>query len=693
MLRTRSATIVFVTSVALFSAGGITPPPTKVDPVTDVLHGVNITDPYRWLENQNSPETREWLAAQDKFARAYLDAIPGREQLRKKFESLVKIDSMGSPNVYNHRYFFSRRAAAEDRSSLCMRQGYTGKDEVLVDPKAATDDPTTSLQYLAFSLDGSLVAYGTRRGGEDETDIRLLDVNTRKLLPDGLPRGRYFGFAFKPDKSGLYYSRFTVGQGSRVYYHAMGTAASSDKEIFGSGYGPAQLVGADLSEDGRWLVIGVYEGVPAKRTELYVQDTRRRGALQTILKEDADFNPVFAGDALFLTTNWNAPNRRILRVDLKNPSRDHWKEVVPESSQAIDGASAVGGRLFVSYLDNVSTRIKRFDPNGKYLGDLKLPGIGSAYAPDGRWASDEAFFTFTSFVEPATAYRIIVSSGKQDLWFRPAFPIKTEDIETKQVWYASKDGTKVPMFLVHRKGVPLDGGNPTLLTGYGGFNAASTPWFSAYTAWWTDAGGVFALANLRGGGEFGESWHKAGMFEKKQNVFDDFTAAAEWLIENKYTRPARLAIEGASNGGLLMGAMMTQRPDLFGAIVCEAPLLDMLRYHKMQVGAWWTAEYGSADDPNQFEYLRKYSPYHNVRKGAKYPSIMFVSGDSDTRVDPSHARKMTALMQASNASDNPIILRYDAKAGHSGIGSVNQAIAQRVDVWSFIASRLGRKLP
>jgi prolyl oligopeptidase len=682
----------FVTMLACtvpWCTAQFTPPPTKADPVTDTLHGVKITDPYRWLEDQNSPATREWLAAQDRFARAYLDAVPGREAIRKKFEALLKIENVGTPLVRGGRYFFSRRMASEDRASLIVRQGYTGKDEVLVDPKTATDDATTSLLYFDVSEDGTLAAFGARRGGEDEVSVRLIDVNTRKLLSDSLPRGRYFGFSIKPDRSGFYYSRFVAGEGSRLYYHAMGSPGSADPEIFGKGYGPTQNVGGAVTRNGRWLLIAVFEGVPAKRTELYFQDLAAKASLRTLLKEDAEFQFEEAGDWLFLDTNWKAPKRRVIRVDLKNPAPERWKEVVPESPLAINGISAAGGRIFVSYLDNVVTRVKQFDADGKSQGDLKLPGLGTAFGPFGRWKDDEAFFSFTSFVEPVTSYRVAVASGKQDLWFRPKVPVRSEDMETRQVWYTSKDGTKVPMFLVSRKGLAPDGNLPVLLTGYGGFNSSSTPAFSPQGAYWAELGGVYAVANLRGGGEFGEAWHRAGMFEKKQNVFDDFIAAAEWLIQNHYTKPPRLAIEGRSNGGLLMGAMMTQRPDLFGAIVCGAPLLDMLRYHTMLVGSWWAAEYGSADDPKQFEYLYQYSPYHHVAKGTQYPAILFVTGDSDTRVDPSHARKMTALVQAANASNNPVLLRYDAQGGHSGIGSVNKRIEEQVDQLAFIASRVG----
>jgi prolyl oligopeptidase len=675
----------------LLAAAEFTPPPTATHPVTETLHGVSITDPYRWLENQNSPETRAWLAEQDRFARRYLDAIPGRAQIRKAFEGLMKIDSMGSPIQRNGRYFFSRRKASEDRASLWVRRGYRDNDELLVDPNTISAETTTSVAYRDVTPDGTMVAFGIRRGGEDEDEIRLMDVATRKVLPDMLARGRHSSFQIKPDKSGFYYSLFVVGKGPRIYYHTMGSRPSDDREIFGKDYGPSEFLDALLSDNGRWLIFAAEEGVPAAKSEMFLKDLKADGPIQSIWKPDADFEVNFAGDLLLVNTNWHAPNWRILRVDLKNPTGGPWKEIVPETAQNITSASVAGRRLFVRYLENVTTRIKQFDIDGKSLGDLKPPGVGTTSVPHGRWEDDEAFFSFTSFVEPLATWRVMVSTGRQDLWFRPTIPVDTGNIQTKQVWYTSKDGTRVPMFVVYRKGLTLDGNRPTLLTGYGGFNIPSLPGFNPFAAWWVEQGGVFAEANLRGGGEFGESWHKAGMLEKKQNVFDDFIAAGEWLIRSKFTSPAHLGIIGGSNGGLLMGAMMTQRPDLFGAIICAAPLLDMLRYHKLSVGSWWIPEYGSADDPKQFAYLYKYSPYQNVRK-TKYPAIMFVTGDADTRVDPSHARKMTALVQASNTADTPVILRYDAKGGHSGIGSVDKNIDEDVDWCSFLSDRLGLKI-
>ena len=672
------------------SAARLTPPPTRTDNVTETLHGVKITDPYRWLEDQSGAETRAWIEAQSKFARAYLDPLPGRDALRTRLSGLLKVDTMRPPIVRDGLYFFTRRLASEVRFSICMRKGFDGADQILVAPEAVSADANVSIDLFGVSDDASILAYGVRYGGEDESEIRLLDLRTRKLLPDGLPRGRYFSFDIQPDNRGFYYARYVVKRGSRVYHHAMGTPASADAEIFGSQYGPDELAWSSLSEDGRYLILGMSVGVPPRKTEIYVQDLTRTGARPVTIVNDveADFRPDIAGGRLYLQTNWKAPNWRVLGVDLGRPARADWKEVVPERPQPIDHLSLVGGRLFVSYLENVATRIYQFTPDGKELGEIKLPGLGTANAPSGRWKQDEAFYTFSSFTSPSATWRFTVSTGRQDLWFQPKVPIRPGDYEVEQVWYESKDKTKVPMFLVHARGVERDGKRPTILYGYGGFTASITPQFSPVAAAWVAMGGVYAVANLRGGGEFGESWHRAGMFEKKQNVFDDFIAAAEWLIANKYTSPAHLGIRGGSNGGLLVGAALTQRPDLFAAVLCGAPLLDMLRYHKFKVGAFWTTEYGSADDPRQFEYLYRYSPYHRVKQGTKYPAVMFVTGDSDTRVDPLHARKMAALLQAATASDNPVLLRYDTSGGHTGSGSVEKTIGEMLDELSFAWDRL-----
>jgi len=469
----------------------------------------------------------------------------------------------------------------------------------------------------------------------------------------------------------------------------MGKDVSSDEEIFGEGYGPEMILAAQLSDDGRWLVISVMYGSAPDKTEVYLKDLTARKPFFPLVKDiPARFFGGIAGETLYLQTNWNAPNNKILAVDLKMPARENWREVIPESEAVIQGFSAAGGKLFVQHLKDVKTTVVAFEPDGTRIREISFPTIGTVTGVSGRWDSNEAFFIFTSFHIPTTIYRYDVASGSQEVWAKINVPIESEKFEVKQVWYKSKDGTDIPMFIVHAKDIKLNGSNPTLLTGYGGFNISLTPNFSVQTAAWVEKGGVCAVPNLRGGGEFGEKWHKAGMLGNKQNVFDDFIAAAEYLINNKYTSPRKLAITGGSNGGLLVGAAMTQRPELFGAVVCTYPLLDMIRYHKFLVARYWVPEYGSSDDAQQFKYLYAYSPYHQVKKVAKYSAVLFITGDADTRVAPLHARKMAALMQASTGSRKPVILRYHIKAGHSGGQPVSQQIEDLTDTLSFLFSQL-----
>lgn len=623
----------------LLTPGLAQPPQTKVQNVAETIHGVTITDPYRWLEDQNSPDTRAWIGAQMKYTQSVLAKIAVRERIHQRLTQLMKIDTMGVPVERGGRYFFGKRAASQNQSVLYVRQDRGGKDEVLVDPNPLSKDQTTSANMVDVSRDGKLFAYGLRQGGEDETTIAFLNVDTREKLPDQLPRGRYFNVAINSDRSGFYYS-VRRAEGSRVYYHAFGSGLKQDADIFGKGYGPTEIIECGLSEDGRYLLIQVEYGASADKVEVYVQNVAAKGPIQAIVKDlDARFQPDFAGDRLYMMTNWNAPNNRIVAVDLKNPAHANWKEVVPEGKNPLDSFYLVGGKLVINTLENVTSRIHILDLDGKPLREVALPTLGTAVGPFGRWSSDEAFHIFSSFGQPATSYRYEVSSGKQEVWFQPKVPFDPSTIEVQQVWYESKDKTRVPMFVAHRKGLKLDGSHPTVLTGYGGFDLPTLPAFSAGSAAWLDMGGIFAAANLRGGGEFGEAWHKAGMLDKKQTVFDDFIAAAEYLIRNGYTQRSKLAILGGSNGGLLVGAAMTQRPDRFQAVVCAAPLLDMVRYHLFKVAKFWVPEYGSSEDLNQFKFLYAYSPYHHVKKGEKYPAVMFITGDADTRVDPLHGAK------------------------------------------------------
>jgi prolyl oligopeptidase len=673
------------------------PPKTDVKDVKETVQGTEIIDSYRWLEDQNSPETRAWIDAQNAYTDGIFSKLPGRDAIAKQVAAMIKVDTMSSPMVTNNHYFFSKRQADQDQSSLFVRKGLEGKDELLVDPLPMSAKHTVTVNLMGASRDGSLLAYGVREGGADEVTPHVMDVDSRKDIADVFPKARYSGFAILNDKSGIYIGRVTK-EGPRVYFHKMGTEAANDTEIFGKGYGTETLINCSLTRDNHYLMISVSHGSSGDHTELYFQDLANKGPLATIVKDvHSGFNAQIAGDKMYVRTNWKAPKWRVMEVDLKNPAAltiDKWREVVPESDVVLEGMSLVGGKLAIRYTQNVIPHMKLVEPSGKLVREVPVPTLGSISGLNGEWDSNEAFFSFTSFPVPPTIYRYDVATGKQTVWFASKVSIDSAKYEVKQVWYASKDGTKIPMFLAHAKDLKLDGKNPVLLTGYGGFNVSQTPAFSAFAAAWMANGGVFAEANMRGGGEFGEAWHHAGMLEKKQNVFDDFIAAAEWLIQNKYTTPARLAIRGGSNGGLLVGAALTQRPDLYAAVICSYPLLDMVRYQNFLVAKYWVPEYGSSDDPGQFKYIYAYSPYHHVKAGASYPSVLFISGDSDTRVAPLHARKMTALMQAATAgSDHPILLHYDTAAGHSGGTPAGKQIENTTDELNYLFWRLGVGAP
>jgi prolyl oligopeptidase len=664
------------------------PPKTRTDDLKERIQGVEIADPYRWLEDQQSPETRAWIDAQNKYTRALLDSWPGRAALKRRLTELTKVETISVPVERNGRYFFKRRAADQDQGVLYMREGPEGNDQVLVDPNPLSPDRNISVDLRGISSDGTLVAYSLRQGGQDETTVRFLDVHTGTELREELPKRRYSAISIKPDKSGLYYA-WAGPTGPRLSYHAMASDPANDREVFGHDYGPDKIIACRLSEDGSYLTISVLYGAAADRTEIYFQDLEKQGPVRPLVTDiPARFMGEVGGNHIFLQTNWKAPHGRVLEADLENPARENWREIVPESDAAIESLSLAGGRLFVRYIRNASSEVKVFDAGGAHVRDIELPTMGSIEGYNGRWTSKEAFYQFTSFPIPWRIYRYDTDTGQQSLWAETHVPIHSESFEVKQVWYRSKDQTRVPMFLVYRKGTKLDGNNLTLLTGYGGFNLNETPHFSASVALWAEQGGVFALPNLRGGGEFGEAWHAAGMLGNKQHVFDDFIAAAEYLINNHYTQPSKLAIQGGSNGGLLVGAALTQRPGLFRAVVCAYPLLDMLRYHKFFVAQYWVSEYGSADDPAQFKYLHAYSPYHHVKPGTKYPAVLFVTGDGDTRVAPLHARKMTALLQADTGSDRPVLLRYDTEAGHSQGVSITRAIDQATDSLGFLCWQL-----
>ena len=683
--------IIYALSLQAGAQVGVKPPESRRDDVKEVIHGVTIADPYRWLEDRKSPETQAWIEAQNRYTESLLSKIPDREALRRRLTELLRVDTLTLPRERHGRYFFARRGADQDLFVIYMRQGESGKDQVLIDPHPLSPDHTTSVNLWDVSEDGSLLAYGLRRGGQDEEEIHFFDVNARKDIPDVFPKADYFSVDLRPDGKGVYYVRFKNDVGPRVFYHAMETDPSNDKLIFGEGYGPEKLIELHLSEDGRFLEIEVEYGSSADKVEVYVQDVAKGGPIQTVVKDlDARFTGEVAGHTLYLLTNWQAARNRIFGVDLtRELSRDHWRELIPESDAVIDSFYPVGGELLISYIQNVTSRVAAYAPDGTHLRDIPLPGLGTTAGIRGRWSSPEAFLAYGSYHIPYTIYRLDLATKAEGVWARQKVPVDSSQFGVKQVWFESKDKTRVPMFLVYRKGLKLEGSNPVLMTGYGGFNISSTPWFSATAVTWAEQGGVFAEVNLRGGGEFGEEWHKAGMLGKKQNVFDDFIGAAEWLVQSRYTQPSKIAIEGGSNGGLLVGAVITQRPDLFRAAICAYPLLDMLRFDKFLVARFWVPEYGSAEDPAQFKYLDAYSPYQHVKRGTKYPAVIFLTGDSDTRVDPLHARKMTAMMQWATGSDHPVLLRYDTTGGHSGGRSLTKQIDETTDGLIFLYWQLG----
>ncbi len=667
------------------------PPPTEVREVVDTLHGVEVPDPYRWLEDQEAPETRAWIDEQNAYTDMVLNALPGRGELRAVAASVLERDAIGLPNERGGRYFYSKRLADQNLAVLYVRDGLDGEDQVLIDPHPMSPDDTTSVELRDISDDGTRMAYAVREGGVDEVSILVRDVDTGEDLADVLPPARYGQVTLAADGSGLYYERYGDVT-PRVMFHAFGTPMADDVQLFGEGYERYQIPVTVISDDGRWMVVHVIEGSSGP-TAIHVKDLERDTSFVTAIADGVSESWAgFAGGELFIVTNLDAPNKRVVLADPADPGFENWREVVPERDDVVvEAAAALGGKLAVSYLQDVQPRVAIHELDGTHVRDIAFDTLGSVGGGAGRWTSDEAFFTFQTFHVPSTIYRYDIATGEQSVWVAPELPVDASAYEVDQRWFTSKDGTEVPMFVVHRPDVVLDGSNPTLLTGYGGFNNAMTPAFSALATTWLESGGVFALANMRGGSEFGEEWHRAGMLESKQNVFDDFIAAAEHLIAEGYTSSEHLAIRGGSNGGLLVGAVSNQRPDLFGAVVCTYPLLDMVRYHQFLVASFWVPEYGSSDDPEQFAYIHAYSPYHNVIDGGDYPATLYLSGDGDTRVAPLHARKMAALMQAKNGSDNPILLRYHTQAGHSGGQPVSQQIDEMVDTVSFLLWQVGRE--
>ncbi|MDQ3138405.1 MAG: prolyl oligopeptidase family serine peptidase [Gemmatimonadota bacterium] len=675
-------------------------PPARTVDATDVLHGEAIPDPYRWLERGDDPETRAWTERQNALTEAYLAGVPARAALRRRLDELLAIGAISVPTPARGRYFYQRRDGRQNQPVLYVRDGVHGPDRVAVDPNALDPAGTTALDWFFPSDDGRLLAYGLSENGSEQSVLHVLDVVRGVDLADRIPRTRAADLAWLPDGSAFYYTRYpapgTVADGEEhyhraVYFHALGTDPSHDPLV----YQPAlkeYWPGVSLSPDGRWLLLGVARTFD--QTDLYLGD---RGAGATVpplvaVAEglSASFDGEIARGRLFLRTNLDAPTYRLYEVDPERPERGRWRDLVPPRPDAVlEGVRVVGDRLALSYLERASSRLRLAGLDGGLRREVALPTLGSLFGVGGEWDGSELLFGFSSYTLPPSIYRIDLETDEQTLWRRVEADVDPERFEVRQVSVTSRDGTPVSMFLVQPRGLARTGDAPTYLTAYGGFNISMTPAFSRSLLLWLEHGGVVAIPNIRGGGEYGEAWHQSGMLGRKQNSFDDFIAAAEWLIREGYTRPERLAAAGGSNGGLLMGAALTQRPELFRAVVVQVPLLDMLRYHQFLIARLWIPEYGSADDPEQFAWLRAYSPYHHVRPGTVYPAVLLATAESDTRVDPLHARKMAARLQAATASARPVLLRLEARAGHGAGKPLSKVLDELTDTWTFVFSEVG----
>src|SRR5262245_38514375 len=695
MKRTRTVSCLLALALATATAAAAAtpqkvpaPPPTRTDNVRETMHGVEMVDPYRWLEDQQSPETRAWIDAQNGYTQSLLAQRPSLAVIRTRLSGLMRSDRMSVPRVRGGQYFFTLQRADQDLGVICRRTSLNAEPQPLIDPLPMSKDHTTSVGLMDVSHDGRLMVYSIRRGGTDEVEVRVRDVASGRDLPDSLGYSLYGSVSLTRDGKGLFYARRNRETGGRILFHRMGTPVASDVEVFGKGYGKDIWVGGSVSDDGRHVLYSAAHGWG--RDEVFVGGIAASSPIVPVVTDiDAHFNCPVVGDRLLIHTDWKAPRYRLMVADLAKPAPAAWREIVPEGKNVLQDVTVIGDRIYATYLHDVATEIRLFSLAGVAQGAVPLPGLGAA-SVSGEIDGTEAFISFTSFTTPPTVFRDEVKTGARTVWFRSAYDVDPDKFAVSQVWYTSKDGTRVPMFLIHKKGLTPDGNRPVLLYGYGGFNVAITPAFRASAVVFAEHGGVFAVANIRGGSEFGEAWHRAGMLENKQNVFDDFIAAGEWLVANKWTNPSRLAIQGGSNGGLLVGASLTQRPELYRAVLCQFPDLDMVRYYQFKNNnPPALLEYGNASDPEQFEYMVKYSPYQNVKPGTAYPAVMLTSGDADTRVPPLQARKMTARLQSATSSGRPIVLRYDTRAGHAGGRSMTKVIDDTAEEMAFLFWQLG----
>jgi len=712
----RNATLLLAT-LGLAACGGPDAPPAetsmtieypqtrKVDH-TDVYHGTKVADPYRWLEAdvRESEAVADWVDAQNATTFGYLKSIAERERIEARLRKLWDYERYGLSQREGGRYFFDYNDGLQNQDVLYMQTALDAEPRLLIDPNAWADDGTVALASWYPSPDGRYVAYLVQDGGTDWRIARVLDVDTGETLPDRLEWLKFTGLSWAKDSSGFYYSRYpeteegdrfqSLNKNQAVYFHGLGDEQAADRLVYSRPDAPEWGFGATVTDDGRYLVITIWQGTD-ERYQVAVKDLAGDEKPEMLI-EGFDYDYTLVGNdgsRLFFRTTNAAPRGRLIAIDLEDPAEDGWKEIIPEREAVLKQAEHVGGQFVAEYMQDAWSLVRRYGPDGEHLGDVDLPGIGSADGFSGDPDDPETFFSYQSFDTPPTINRLDLDTGEVTVFKSPDVAFDDDAFVVEQVFYESKDGTRVPMFITHRKGLQLDGSNPTLLYGYGGFNISLTPSFSVTRIAWLEMGGVWAIANLRGGGEYGEAWHEAGTRLKKQNVFDDFIAAGEFLVERKYTRPDKLAIFGGSNGGLLVGAVTNQRPDLFGAALPAVGVMDMLRFHRFTAGRFWVDDYGSADNPEEFEALYAYSPYHNIEKGAEYPAVLVTTADTDDRVVPGHSFKYAAALQEAQAGDAPVLIRIETRAGHGAGTPTDKAIEAYADRWAFLVDNLRMHLP
>ena len=690
-------------SVSQTSGSQLIYPQVRRGDQVDDYHGTKVADPYRWLEDTDSADTHAWVEAENKLTFSYLDKIPYRQPIHERLTKLWNYERYTAPRQEGGRYFYDHNNGLQNQNVLLVAESLSAEPRLLLDPNLLSADGTIAVSDTAISDNGKLMAYGIATSGSDWNEWHVRDVDTGKDLPDDIKWVKFSGASWTKDNKGFYYSRYDEPKGAsmrdtnyfqKLYYHRLGTAQAEDKLIYERPDNKEMGFAGSVTDDGHYLIISVWQGTSPKN-RLYYKDLTQNDSPVVKLLDDFDAQYQFIdndGSVFWFQTDLYAPRGRVIAIDTRHPERSSWKTLVAQGADKLEFSSVVNNSFLLGYLKDARTEVRVHDLNGAFVRSVDLPGIGTAVGFGGKRKDKETFYAFTSFISPTTIYRYDPQAGKSTIFRQPKVDFEASRYETKQVFYNSKDGTRIPMFLTYKKGIKLDGQNPVLLYAYGGFDISLTPAFSVPDVVWLEMGGVYAQPNLRGGGEYGEEWHQAGMKLKKQNVFDDFISAAEWLIDNKYTSTPKLAIRGRSNGGLLIGACVTQRPDLFGVTLPEVGVMDMLRFHKFTIGWAWTSDYGSSDDPVEFKALYAYSPLHNLKPGTKYPPTLIATSDHDDRVVPGHSFKFAATMQADQAGPAPVLIRIETKAGHGAGKSITKLIDETADTWAFVAYNLGMEI-